>query len=292
MGVEIMRSLHVQTSAGKLSVRISPGRRGAVLLVHGNSMCKEAFERQFDSPLAAVYRMIAVDLPGHGASERCARPRDGYSLGGLADALLDVLFALDASDAMVCGWSLGGHVALEMMSRSPLLGGALLVGAPPVAPGPDALAAFKPDPALELLGRERLGAQDAACLLGRLFPGGAPTFALEALEQTDGRARRVFVESFLAGHGADPRPLLDQDERPIGLLIGELDPLVEPAFLAGVPAAGVWRNSPVVISGAGHAPFWEAPDAFNAALLAFLRDAARLQPSTPSSPSAPARRSA
>jgi pimeloyl-ACP methyl ester carboxylesterase len=153
MEVKIMRSLQVQTSAGKLSVRISPGRRGAVLLAHGNSMCKEAFDRQFDSPLATVYRMIAVDLPGHGASERSALARDSsYTLGGLADALLDVLAALDASDAIVCGWSLGGHVALEMMCRSALLGGAFLVCAPPVAPGPDALAAFKPDPALELAG--------------------------------------------------------------------------------------------------------------------------------------------
>lgn len=271
-------------------MRISPGRRGAVLLAHGNSMSKEAFERQFDSPLAAVYRIIAVDLPGHGASERSACPRDSYSLTGLADALLDVLRALDASDAVVCGWSLGGHVALEMMSRSPVLGGALLVGAPPVAPGATALAAFKPDPALALLGREFLSAQDAEQLLARLFPSGAPMFALEGLGQADGRARRIFVESFLAGQGADPRPLLDQGARPVGLLIGELDPLVDPAFLAG---AGVWRAQPVVIRGAGHAPFWEAPDAFNAALLAFLRDAARAQPSAQRSPDAAlARRSA
>ena len=288
-----MRSLQVQTSAGKLSVRISPGRRGAVLLAHGNSMCKEAFDRQFDSPLATIYRMIAVDLPGHGASEHAALARDSsYTLGGLADALLDVLVALDASDAIVCGWSLGGHVALEMMSRSAALGGAFLVCTPPVAPGPDALAAFKPDPALALLGREFMSAQDATHLLARLFPGGAPRFALEALQRTDGRARRIFVESFLAGHGADPRPLLDRDERPVGLLIGELDPLVEPAFLASVPAAGVWRGRPVVISGAGHAPFWEAPDAFNAALLAFLRDAARVRPSARKSQQETARRSA
>ena len=288
-----MRSLQVQTSAGKLSVRISPGRRGAVLLAHGNSMCKEAFDRQFDSPLATIYRMIAVDLPGHGASEHAALARDSsYTLGGLADALLDVLVALDASDAIVCGWSLGGHVALEMMSRSASLGGAFLVCTPPVAPGPDALAAFKPDPALALLGREFMSAQDATHLLARLFPGGAPRFALEALQRTDGRARRIFVESFLAGHGADPRPLLDRAERPVGLLIGELDPLVDPAFLASVPAAGVWRGRPVVINGTGHAPFWEAPDAFNAALLAFLRDAARVRPSARKSQQETARRSA
>lgn len=287
-----MRSFHVQTSAGKLSVRVSSGHREPVLLAHGNSMCKEAFDRQFDSPLAGVYRMIAVDLPGHGASERPLRPQESYTLSGLADALLDVLFALDASGAVVCGWSLGGHVALEMMARSPALRGALLVGAPPVSPGPRALEGFKPDPALALLGRETLRAEEAAHLLTRLFPGGVPTFAARALEQADGAARRIFVESFLAGCGADPQQLLEKDERPVGLLAGALDPLVERTFLERVEGRGVWRAGDGLVSGAGHAPFWEAPEAFNATLLAFLRHTARVRPSTQASRPEPTRRSA
>jgi pimeloyl-ACP methyl ester carboxylesterase len=49
----------------------SGGAGPAILLIHGNSACKEAFARQF-SALRADHRLIAFDLPGHGVSDNAS----------------------------------------------------------------------------------------------------------------------------------------------------------------------------------------------------------------------------
>ena len=70
-----------------------------MLFIHGNSMSGEAFDALMSSPLGRSYRFISADLPGHGASDDAGVPEKGYTLRGYADAMLDVLFALDIRDA-------------------------------------------------------------------------------------------------------------------------------------------------------------------------------------------------
>ena len=60
--------------------------------------------------LAARHRVIAVDLLGHGQSDK---PRGDYSLGAFAVWLRDFLDALNIREATVIGHSFGGGVALQ-----------------------------------------------------------------------------------------------------------------------------------------------------------------------------------
>ncbi|MBS4097252.1 MAG: pimeloyl-ACP methyl ester esterase BioH [Sulfuricella sp.] len=57
------------------------------------------------------FRVHAVDLPGHGGSPAC----DPYTSEAVAEAIAAVL----PESAILCGWSLGGMVALEMARRYP-----------------------------------------------------------------------------------------------------------------------------------------------------------------------------
>lgn len=226
-----------------------------------------------NSPLARSYRFIAADLPGHGASDNAALPDKSYTLAGYADAMLDVLFALDAPNALVCGWSLGGHVALEMMARSSAIEGAFVVSAPPVTPGPRAIAGFTISQTLPLLMAEQLDHAQTEELLQILAGDPAPGFARAAIERADGRARAILAASIMNGQGADPA-LLFSGERPIALVCGEHEPIVSWDFLRAAQGPALWRGAAISIANAAHAPFLDAPAAFNGLLLQFIRDAA------------------
>lgn len=68
--------------------------------------------------LAQRHRVVAVDLLGHGGSEK---PSSGYTIENQADLVAGVLGRLDVRDATVVGHSLGGTVATALAERSPAL---------------------------------------------------------------------------------------------------------------------------------------------------------------------------
>ena len=53
------------TSAGKIAYLDTKGSGFPIILVHGNSCSSAVFRKQIDT-LKDKYRLIAVDLPGHG----------------------------------------------------------------------------------------------------------------------------------------------------------------------------------------------------------------------------------
>ena len=86
-------------------------------MIHGNSSNQNIFSFQKEAPFTHLYRMITFDLPGHGESSDALDPYRTYTLPGLADATLELLAALGVVDPIVFGWSLGGHIAVELLSR-------------------------------------------------------------------------------------------------------------------------------------------------------------------------------
>lgn len=279
--------VHVTTGAGRLAVRLSTGVRTPLLLIHGNSMSARAFDGLLNGPLGRSYRLMAVDLPGHGASDDAAFPDIAYTLPGYADAMLDALFALDCPGAIVCGWSLGGHIAFEMMSRSPLIPAALAIATPPVRPGPSAAAGFDVTGTFGLFMTEHLDDAGKRVLADVSAGAAAAEFAYEAVARADGRARRIFAESMLNGIGADPAPLFRDPLRPVALVTGAREEFVSRDFMQSIQGPALWRGGVQQITGAAHAPFLEAPAEFAAMLLQFVRDVASLRRARPQADGAP-----
>ena len=92
-----------------------------LMLLHGWSTDGSVWGR-FAEDLARDFRVCAPDLPGHGASPRTAP----VTLDGLVGHML----AWMPPNALVCGWSLGALVALQLARRHPERVRALLLLSP------------------------------------------------------------------------------------------------------------------------------------------------------------------
>jgi pimeloyl-ACP methyl ester carboxylesterase len=86
-----------------------------ILLVHCYT-CSIDYWQRLEPLLRRDHRVIAVDLLGHGDSEK---PKDGYSMEHQADTIAEALDELDAKPALVVGQSLGGPISTALAQRHP-----------------------------------------------------------------------------------------------------------------------------------------------------------------------------
>ena len=102
---------------GELFVRDSGGSGPVVLLLHGWLFASDLNWLRTYAPLAgAGYRVIAVDLRGHG---RGLRSSERFRLADCADDAAGLLEVLGIESALVVGYSMGGPVAQLVARRHP-----------------------------------------------------------------------------------------------------------------------------------------------------------------------------
>ena len=70
---------------------------------------------------AETYRIAAVDLPGHGASDKPSPESTDYSISGIAAKIGELLEKLELAPAVLIGHSLGGATALQLALDRPKL---------------------------------------------------------------------------------------------------------------------------------------------------------------------------
>ncbi len=105
---------------------LAGGSGAAVVLVHGLGGAASNWVELLPK-LVARYRVLVLDLPGHGGSGTLRR---GAGMSAFADAVASVIEYEDAAPALVFGHSFGGQVALRLAHRRPELVRGLLLAAP------------------------------------------------------------------------------------------------------------------------------------------------------------------
>ena len=262
----------VETSHGTVSLRRTLGRGMPVLLLHGNSSSKDVFRGQMDRGLGDRYDMIALDFPGHGASADAIDPHRSYTIEGYAQVALEVLERLGLDHAAVFGWSLGGHVALELATIFPGITGIMATGTPPVGTSVAAIfAGFQPHPDLALNGQASLDEEEAGRLEALALGALADDDMRKALRRTDGRARARMFEHLLGGAVADQKRFVETSGIPLAIVNGANDPIVDLDYIDGLSYAKLWNRRCHVVPRAAHMPFLEQPAVFNHLFARFLK---------------------
>lgn len=245
-----------------------------LLLLHGSGASRRVFDLQLESGLAERHRVLAMDLPGHGESSDARDPSRDYTITGLADCVASVLEQLGIGRVAVFGWSLGGHIAIELMHRHPTIAGLILTGTPPVSHGPiGMLRGFHANWDMFLASKERYTPRDVERYAQLCYGNAVEGWMLDDVRRTDGRIRPTFSRSMMRGDGVDQRRTIEESLVPIALVNGEHDPIIKLSYVSSLTIPTLWDGHALVLSDAGHAAFRDVPNRFNALLMRFASDA-------------------
>lgn len=106
-----------------------------LLFIHG-WCCNHQFWREQVSVFARQQRAAAVDLRGHGESDR---PDQDYSIAGFVDDVAYLCRELRLEQPAIVGHSMGGVIALNLARKEPGLARTIVLVDSPVVPVPAAL---------------------------------------------------------------------------------------------------------------------------------------------------------
>ncbi|MFG2001897.1 3-oxoadipate enol-lactonase [Spirillospora sp. NPDC048911] len=211
--------------------------------------------------LAARWRVLRYDLPGHGGS---APPADAVTVEDLADGVTELLDLLEIDRVAYAGVSLGGAVGLALALRAPERVASLILCCTSPRFGPPEGWHER----AERVRREGTGplAETAAeRWFTPGFDGAAPYVGM--LRTTDAEGYAECCEA-LARFDASQR--LAGVAAPTLVIAGAQDAPTPPAGHAEVLATGIPGAGLVVIDGAGHLANAERPGPVTRAITAHL----------------------
>ena len=248
-----------------------------VVFLHAFPLAADMWRPQLQA-LPDGWSAIAPDFRGFGGSDpdAASATRAEASLDGYAADVVALLDALGNGRAAICGCSMGGYAAFALLRRAPDRAAGLLLADTRATADSDAARASRAA-MLDLLDRE--GAPAVADgmrekLVGQTTRASRPA-VIGAIDGMMARATTGGLGFAVARmmNRPDSTAALRAFPRPVSVAVGEEDALTPPAESAAM-AALVPGAALVTIPRAGHLSNLEAPDAFNAAMHAWLESVA------------------
>lgn len=237
----------------------APARGQRVVYIHGTGCNASVFAAHMRA-MAIEHEVVAIDLPGHGRS-------GGNGFRGATDhafVVAGLVEQLGWDRCVVAGHSLGGGIALSMAIYFPRLVAALMLI--------DTGARLRVNPKiLELARKAAQAGRDFAGDSRAGFAASTPQAIVEEVrELTAGADPAVKYRDWIADDTFDVMGRLAQISVPVLAICGAEDPLTPLKYHEylrdHLPDCRL-----DVIDGAGHWPFAEQPQAFNASVGEFLR---------------------
>jgi pimeloyl-ACP methyl ester carboxylesterase len=224
-----------------------------------------------NSDLADDHRLVAMDLRGHGLSDK---PREGYTESKLwADDVHAAIQALRLDHPILCGWSYGPLVILDYIRHygEGEISGINLIGAVTKLGSDEAASVLTPEFLSLIPGFFATELEESVRTLGsllRLCFAREPSAEELYLMLGYNLSVPPYVRQAMFSRSFDNDDLLPQIRKPVLITHGELDAVVKPAAV-DQHKAGLAHAEIEIVANAGHGPFWDDAAAFNQSLRKF-----------------------
>ncbi|MFO8020829.1 MAG: alpha/beta hydrolase [Perlabentimonas sp.] len=262
----------------KLNISFFDNKKDAdttILFIHGNSLSASLFQHQLNDPALNQYRIVAADLPGHGASAKSDNPDQDYGVLSFIDMLRSLVMELNLNNIVLVGHSLGGHIAIHLLPLLQESGvnvkGIVIMGTPPLTIPPKMEQAFLPNPAIGLAFKPDLASDELQLLTSAFISLNNPYFnqVKDTIKDTDPLVRPSIGRSISTEIKQSEVDLLLNSGVPLAVLHGENDSLINREYIQE-QGLNLWGNQVHTIEQAGHIPFLEQPEQFRTILQDFL----------------------
>jgi pimeloyl-ACP methyl ester carboxylesterase len=244
------------------------GTGEVILFIHAFPLDSSMWESQ----LGAVpdgWRAIAPDLPGFGASPAMTGVT---SMDSYADAVARVLNVVGAKQAVICGLSMGGYVALALQRRHPeMIRALILCDTRAEADTPEArLARLALAKRVRAEGMQPVVDSLLTRLITRVTRLSKPGLAAQLEETMRRQSPEATAMAITAmAHRRDATSVLRDIDVPVLAVVGAEDELTPPGE-SQMLARSIRGARIEVIEGAGHLANMEQPDIFNTVVRSFL----------------------
>ncbi|MGC9268773.1 alpha/beta fold hydrolase [Acidiphilium sp.] len=242
-----------------------PEHAQPILFIHGWSACYLSWHNQFDSALRERFRIVCLDLRGHGFSDKPIDPEMYQTGAHWADDIAAVMIALSLRKPLLVGWSYGGFVISDYLVRhgTKNVGAVNFVGAAVISSNPPrhigtqfidgALMAASDDPAIMIEGVRHV----VHATTHKPLPAADIERAMVVLGLTP-----PAVRAFLLMRTLDFTETLKKLDRPCLVTQGHDDGIVLPSMADHI-IAHVPHGRASGYANCGHAPHQEHPGRFN-----------------------------
>lgn len=245
-----------------IAINVSGTGKRNIVFVHGASMSGETWLPQLEDPaLKQSYRMFAIDLPGHGSSQRLDHP-NAYGLKELANILMKTIESLQLDQFILTSLSFGTNLAGEIKPPPSNCLGIILAGPCIINHQLDLSEILTLGPMGHVITTENPSDGDL-----REYMGYATTSedvartCYHSYRNTDPAFRKGIANIMTNGEWTDELTNIKEWNVPVCVVFGKEETLVNTHYLDNYDP--LWNGKVVMIENAGHVINEENPDAFN-----------------------------
>ncbi len=234
----------------------------ALVFVHCWTCNSHLWDNQL-SVFSKSYRVVTIDLPGHGES---GKGRKDWSINRFGEDVKTVVEKLGLKRVVLIGSSMGGRVVLEAALRMP----ERVVAIVPVDDLNDVGERMPPEQVEAFLKymRSDFKGETVKFMTQSLFVPNTPAAVKERIiSQATSAQPEIAIRTLEAALTYDPIPALRKIKAPIRAINSDLYPTnleVNRRYASNFDA--------VIMKGVGHYPMLEDPARFNELLTGLLRD--------------------